>query len=170
MRVKRVHSANENARRGYPPWSPWVGVASEEAKDLDRPCDLHPIHLVLLYPFITLILMYSIFFPKTINRLTSFLLNRLSIVDYQLYCTPFCKTGKEKVSGNNKAPQASSRWPHILPLSAPAKRFRFEGHIKTLSHRIMTTYRLLIAIEHVLPKWPLVDFRKKSPSHLTMSV
>jgi hypothetical protein len=133
MRVKRVYSANENARRGYPPWSPWVGVASEEAKDLDRPCDLHPIHLVLLYPFITLILMCSIFFPKTINRLTSFLLNRLSIVDYQLYCTPFCKTGKEKVSGNNKAPQASSRWPHILPLSVPAKRFRFERHIKTSS-------------------------------------
>ena len=26
----------------------------------------------------------------------------------------------------------------------------------------MTTYRLLIAIEHTLPNWPLVDFRKKS--------
>jgi hypothetical protein len=26
----------------------------------------------------------------------------------------------------------------------------------------MTTYRLLIAIEHALPNWPLVDFRKKS--------
>jgi hypothetical protein len=25
----------------------------------------------------------------------------------------------------------------------------------------MTTYRLLIAIEHALPNWPLVDFRKK---------
>lgn|SRR5512139_317231 len=28
--------------------------------------------------------------------------------------------------------------------------------------QIMTTYRLLIAIEHALPSWPLVDFRKKS--------
>jgi len=27
--------------------------------------------------------------------------------------------------------------------------------------RIMTTYRLPTAIEHGLPKWPLVDFRKK---------
>ena len=26
----------------------------------------------------------------------------------------------------------------------------------------MTTYRLLIAIEHALPNWPLVDFRKYS--------
>jgi hypothetical protein len=26
----------------------------------------------------------------------------------------------------------------------------------------MTTYRLPIAIEHALAKWPLVDFRKKS--------
>jgi hypothetical protein len=25
----------------------------------------------------------------------------------------------------------------------------------------MTTYRLLIAIEHALPNWPLVDFRKE---------
>ena len=50
----------------------------------------------------------------------------------------------------------------FLPLSAPAKRFRFERHIKTLSQRIMTTYRLLIAIEHALPNWPLEDYRKKS--------
>jgi hypothetical protein len=26
----------------------------------------------------------------------------------------------------------------------------------------MTAYRLLIAIEHALPHWPLVDFRKYS--------
>jgi hypothetical protein len=26
----------------------------------------------------------------------------------------------------------------------------------------MTTYRLLIAIEHALPIWPLMDFRKYS--------
>jgi len=51
---------------------------------------------------------------------------------------------------------------YSLPLSPPAKRFRFERHIKTLSQRIMTTYRLLIAIEHALPNWPLVDFRKKA--------
>jgi hypothetical protein len=50
----------------------------------------------------------------------------------------------------------------FLPLSAPSKRFRFERHIKTLNQRIMTTYRLPIAIEHALPKWPLVDFRKES--------
>jgi hypothetical protein len=52
------------------------------------------------------------------------------------------------------------RWPDILPIFAPAKRFRFERHIKTLSQRIMTTYRLLIAIEHALPNWLLVDYRK----------
>jgi hypothetical protein len=34
----------------------------------------------------------------------------------------------------------------------------------------MTTYRLPIAIEHALPKWPLVDFRKKSLLDLTLSV
>jgi hypothetical protein len=28
---------------------------------------------------------------------------------------------------------------HILPLSVPVKRFRFERHIKTLSQRIITT-------------------------------
>ncbi|MGZ3937072.1 MAG: hypothetical protein ACXVMS_18950, partial [Flavisolibacter sp.] len=50
---------------------------------------------------------------------------------------------------------------HILPLSVPAKRFQFERHIKTLSQRIITTYRLLIAIEHALPNWPLVEYRKK---------
>jgi hypothetical protein len=44
-----------------------------------------------------------------------------------------------------------------LPLSAPAKRFRIERHIKTLSQRIMTTYRFLIAIEHAFPNWPLVE-------------
>ena len=49
-----------------------------------------------------------------------------------------------------------------MPLSVPAKRFRFERHIKTLSQRIITTYPLLIAIEHALPNWPLVDFRKES--------
>ena len=49
-----------------------------------------------------------------------------------------------------------------MPLSAPAKRFRFERHSKTLSQRIMTTHRLLIAIEHALPNWPLVDHRKES--------
>src|SRR4030042_2082974 len=45
----------------------------------------------------------------------------------------------------------------ILPLSAPAKRFRFQRHIKTLSQRIMTTYRLLIAIDYAFPNWPLVE-------------
>jgi len=49
---------------------------------------------------------------------------------------------------------------HTLPLSAPAKRFRFEGYIKTLSQKIITTCRLLIAIEHALRNWPLLDFRK----------
>ena len=29
----------------------------------------------------------------------------------------------------------------------------------------MITYRLLIAIEHALPNWPLVDFRKESMVH-----
>jgi hypothetical protein len=51
----------------------------------------------------------------------------------------------------------------ILPLSAPAKRFRFARHIKTLSQRIMTTYRLLIAIEHALPNWPIVEEEGVSP-------
>jgi hypothetical protein len=50
----------------------------------------------------------------------------------------------------------------FLPRCAPAKRFRFERHNKTLSQRVMTTYQLLIAIEHALPNWPLVDFRKES--------
>jgi hypothetical protein len=49
----------------------------------------------------------------------------------------------------------------FLPLSALAKRFQFERDIKTLSKRIMTTYRLLIVIEHALPNWPIVDLRKK---------
>ena len=50
----------------------------------------------------------------------------------------------------------------ILPLSTPAKRFRFERYIKTLSRRIMTTNRLLIAIKQALPNWPSVDYRKES--------
>jgi hypothetical protein len=54
-----------------------------------------------------------------------------------------------------------SKTEYVLLLSAPAKRFRFERHIQNLSHRIITTYRLLSAIEHALPNWPLVDFRKK---------
>ena len=29
----------------------------------------------------------------------------------------------------------------------------------------MITYRLLIAIEHALPNWPLVDFRKEAMVH-----
>ena len=33
------------------------------------------------------------------------------------------------------------------------------GEIKTLNQKIMTTYRLLIAIEYALPNCPLVDFR-----------
>ena len=33
----------------------------------------------------------------------------------------------------------------------------------------MTTYRLPIEIEHALPNWPLVDFRKKSTLNLTVS-
>jgi len=37
----------------------------------------------------------------------------------------------------------------------------YERHIKSLNQRIMTTYRLPIAIEHAYPKWPLVDYRKK---------
>ena len=45
----------------------------------------------------------------------------------------------------------------ILPLSTPAKRFRFERYVKTLSQRIMTIHRLLIAIEHALPNWLLVE-------------
>jgi hypothetical protein len=49
-----------------------------------------------------------------------------------------------------------------MPLSVPAKKFRFEGHIKTLRQRIMATYRLLIAIEHALTNWHLVDFRKEA--------
>ena len=56
---------------------------------------------------------------------------------------------------------------YILPISAPAERFRYERHIKTLSRRIMTTYRLLIAIEHAWPNWPLVDFRKLSLREIT---
>ena len=49
-----------------------------------------------------------------------------------------------------------------LPLYAHSERFRSGRDIKTLNQKIMTTYRLLIAIEHALPNCPLVDFRKKS--------
>jgi hypothetical protein len=38
--------------------------------------------------------------------------------------------------------------------STPAKRFRFERCIKTLSQRIMATHGLPTAIEHTLLKWP----------------
>jgi hypothetical protein len=53
-----------------------------------------------------------------------------------------------------------------LPIFAAAKRFLFERYIKTLSQRIMITYRLLIAIEHSLPNWVLVDYRKYSTPKL----
>ena len=68
--------------------------------------------------------------------------------------------GRNTRDGAEKPPVP--RWPNILPLSVPAKRFRFERRIKTLSQRIMITYRLLIAIEHTLPNWVLVNYRKKS--------
>jgi len=41
------------------------------------------------------------------------------------------------------------------------KGFRFKD-ISKLSQRIVTTYRLLIAIEYALPNWPLVDYKKES--------
>jgi hypothetical protein len=48
---------------------------------------------------------------------------------------------------------SSARWPHILPQYALAKRSRYRRHIETLSQRMMTTYRLRIAIKHALPNW-----------------
>jgi len=56
-------------------------------------------------------------------------------------------------------------WHHpndpILPRCAPFQRLRFAKHIKVLSERIMTTHRLLIAVEYALPNWSLVDFGKE---------
>jgi len=46
---------------------------------------------------------------------------------------------------------------HFLHLP---KGFYFKD-ISKPSQRMATTYRLLIGIEHALPNWPLVDFRKK---------
>jgi hypothetical protein len=43
------------------------------------------------------------------------------------------------------------KMPDILPLYVPARRFGFEGHIKTLNRKVMTIHRLLIAIELSLP-------------------
>jgi len=36
--------------------------------------------------------------------------------------------------------------------------------IETLIQMILANYQLPIEIEHALPDWPLVDYRKKSPS------
>jgi hypothetical protein len=72
-----------------------------------------------------------------------------------------CGGSKLKEPPQMRCHRRETKSADISPLSAPSKRFRFERHIKTLNQRIMATYRLPIAIEHALPKWPLVDFRKK---------
>jgi hypothetical protein len=46
---------------------------------------------------------------------------------------------------------------HFLHLP---KGFHFKD-ISKLGQRMATTYRLLIAIEHALPNWPLVDYKEE---------
>jgi hypothetical protein len=67
----------------------------------------------------------------------------------------FAATYQISISGTNtrNGVESSSlpQWPNVLPLSPPAKSFRFERQIKTLSQRILTTYRLPIGAQELVP-------------------